>query len=335
MRDDPVTVGAADLERSLEAVRAQAAGPLEGVFGQESVLWQVDREAVVFLGAGRALLMQLAHPWVATAIAAHSTALADPIGRFHRTFEIVFTLVFGSLDQALATSRRLHRRHGAVTGRMPEALGPFAQGSPYLANEVSALMWVHATLVETALATYELVHPPLGPAARERYHGEARRLGTLFGIPLEAQPADGPAFTRYVESMVLSGTLTVGPAAEAIARSVLAGAGRVPVPRWYRNVTAALLPEPLRTSFGLPFGAEEQRSAARALRLIRQVYPRLPARLRHVAPYQEALARLAGRPRPDLAARLLNRLWIGRATMPPTPPTPSTAPARPPSGPLP
>src|SRR3712207_7704222 len=40
----------------------------------------------LFLGAGRALLLQLAHPWVAAGISQHSTTLADPIGRFHRTF---------------------------------------------------------------------------------------------------------------------------------------------------------------------------------------------------------------------------------------------------------
>src|SRR5215204_5428185 len=96
----PSTVAAIDLERGFEVVRSKAAGPTEGVFGAGSTIWQVDREALVFLGAGRALLLQLAHPWVSTAIAEHSTALSDPIGRFHRTFEIIFTLVFGSLEQA-------------------------------------------------------------------------------------------------------------------------------------------------------------------------------------------------------------------------------------------
>ncbi len=82
----PAIIEAADLDQNLALVRARAAGPVEGVFGPGSMLWQVDREALVFLGAGRALLMQLAHPWVATAVAQHSAGLADPIGRFHRTF---------------------------------------------------------------------------------------------------------------------------------------------------------------------------------------------------------------------------------------------------------
>src|SRR5829696_7173547 len=84
MGDDPALLTSSDLERCLEHVQATAAGPLEGVFGPASALWNVDREAILFVGAGRALLMQLAHPWVATAITEHSNALDDPIGRFHR-----------------------------------------------------------------------------------------------------------------------------------------------------------------------------------------------------------------------------------------------------------
>ena len=50
-------------ESSLDTVREAAAGSIEGVFGPASLTWRVDREAAVFLGAGRALLLQLAHPW--------------------------------------------------------------------------------------------------------------------------------------------------------------------------------------------------------------------------------------------------------------------------------
>jgi uncharacterized protein (DUF2236 family) len=315
MDGNPAEIDAADLERSLDLVRSNAAGSAEGVFGPGSAMWQVDREAILFLGAGRALLLQLAHPWVATAIAEHSSALADPIGRFHRTFDIVFTLVFGSLDQALAASRRLHRRHAEISGRMPESLGAYPQGSPYLANELSALMWVHATLVDTAIGVHDLVLPPLGSEARERYYADCRLLGLLFGIPLESQPADWAAFAAYVEATLASDRLDVGPVARELGTRVLAGAGRLPVPRWYRDVTAALMPEPLRAAFDLPFGEGERRRAGRALCMIRRSHPALPARLRHVGPYQEAMGRLSGRSRPDLLTRSVNRLWIGRSSM--------------------
>ena len=44
-------------ESSLDTVREAAAGSIEGVFGPASLTWRVDREAAVFLGAGRALLL--------------------------------------------------------------------------------------------------------------------------------------------------------------------------------------------------------------------------------------------------------------------------------------
>ena len=135
----PLLLSEDDFENSLDTVREAAAGPIKGIFGPDSLTWRVDREAAVFLGAGRALLLQLAHPWVAAAISEHSRTFADPVGRFHRTFNITFTMVFGTLEQALAASRRLHRRHAAVTGILPQAVGRFEAGSSYSANEVSAL----------------------------------------------------------------------------------------------------------------------------------------------------------------------------------------------------
>jgi uncharacterized protein (DUF2236 family) len=116
--------------------------------------------------------------------------------------------------------------------------------------------------------------------------------------------------------MMASDVLTVSAAGREIAARILAGAGQVPpVPRWYRAVTASMLPAHLREAFGLPYGKAEQRAAARALGFVRRVYPLLPSRLRYAAPYQEAVARLSGRDRPDALTRWLNRLWMGRSSM--------------------
>ncbi len=65
------------LEGELNRVRATAAGSLSGIFGPRSVTWTVNREAAIFLGAGRALLLQLAHPWIAAAIEQHSNTLCS------------------------------------------------------------------------------------------------------------------------------------------------------------------------------------------------------------------------------------------------------------------
>jgi uncharacterized protein (DUF2236 family) len=303
------------LERRLEAVRAAAAGPADGVFGPNSMTWRIDREAIIFLGAGRALLLQLAHPWVAAAIAEHSRAGADPIGRFHRTFAVVYTMVFGSLDQAFAASRRLHRRHESVTGTMPSDIGPFAKGSQYRANDIAALRWVFATLIDGAVQAHDMVLPALTADEREHYYAESKLFAALFGLASDDLPADWPAFAAYNAAMWRSDILTVSPAAREIAQELLSGAGTVlRAPRWYRAVTAAMLPERLRAPFNLPFGERERHKADRALAGIRRLYPLLPPRLRYVAPYHEAVARLSGQ-RPDRVTRLLNRIWIGRSMM--------------------
>lgn len=305
-----------DLELALDQVRAGAAGPIPGVFGPDSVTWQIDREAVIFLGAGRALLLQLAHPWVAAAIAEHSKTLADPIGRFHRTFDIVFAMVFGSLDRAMLSSRQLHRRHSMITGLMPETIGPFAAGSRYSANDIPSLCWVHATLVETALMAHDLVLPPLSAEERERYWTESRTFGALFGLTADDLPADWSGFTTYTAAMAQSDTLTVSPAAREIAAQIFGGARPwLRPPRWYRALTASLLPERLRAGFGFALDDRDKRAADNALRWIKRVYPKLPDRLRYVGPYQEAQARLRGEPQPDWMTRCLNRAWIGRSQM--------------------
>jgi uncharacterized protein (DUF2236 family) len=310
------TVGADDVERELERVRATAAGPLEGVFGPESLTWRLDREAAIFLGAGRAMLLQLAHPWVAAAIAEHSRTLTDPIGRFHRTFDIMFSLVFGTLDHALTSALRLHRRHGTINGVLPMAVGPFAAGSRYQANEVSALLWVHSTLVETALIAYELVLPALTAGERERYYAESRALAALFGIPASSVPPDWKAFAAYNAAMLDSDILSVNAVTCELAGCLLDGTGAwLGTPKWYRGLTVRLLPPRLRPAFGLPYGAAEQDATERALAWLRRIYPRVPERLRTVGPYQEAKARLAGRARPTLSVQMLNRLWIGRGRL--------------------
>src|ERR1700719_751975 len=93
-----------ELLASLEQLPGEAR---HGFFAPGSVTWQVNRESAVFLGAGRAALLQLAHPWVAAALAQHSNLLHDAVGRFHSTFRVIYTMLFGTRAQALEASKQL------------------------------------------------------------------------------------------------------------------------------------------------------------------------------------------------------------------------------------
>src|SRR5579872_4337564 len=122
-------VSRAELESQLAAAARDAPDPRAGIFGPESMTWRVSRESAVFLGAGRAALLQLAHPWVTEALVQHSNLLGDPIARFQNTFRIVFTMIFGSLDQAFAAARHLHTLHTGIRGELGSAVASWPRGS--------------------------------------------------------------------------------------------------------------------------------------------------------------------------------------------------------------
>jgi uncharacterized protein (DUF2236 family) len=310
------TVTTEGLKRELNLVRSSAIDSRSGIFGPQSAIWRIDREAAILLGAGRALLLQLAHPWVATAIEQHSNTLTDPIGRFHRTFSIVFNMVFGSLEDSLAVAHQLHRRHAGISGTMPMAVGPFAEGSAYFANSLPALRWVWATLTDTAVIAYRLVLPPPSCHMRDQYYADSRLFAALFGIQQAHLPINWQSFSAYFEEMVQSDTLTVTATARAIALRLLAGADLwFPLPRSYRALTAGLLPLALRKGFGLDYGPSEQRRAKQLIHWAQRIYPLLPQRLRYVGPYYEALARIAGKSKPDYFTQISNQIWTGRGQL--------------------
>ena len=134
MEDTSSLISQQRMEHLWTSVRADTSDPHEGIFGPSSLSWKVNREAALFLGAGRATLLQLAHPWVAAALDQHSNLRADPLARFHNTFRVVFTMIFGTLERALAASRHLYLLHTQIQGELPASVAAYACGSRYKAN---------------------------------------------------------------------------------------------------------------------------------------------------------------------------------------------------------
>jgi len=315
MEDSSSLISLEHMERLWSSVRGETSSPDEGIFGQSSLFWKVNREAALFLGAGRATLLQLAHPWVAASLDQHSNLRRDPLARFHNTFRLVFTMIFGTLEQALEASRHLYALHTRIQGRLPATVGAYAQGSHYRANELNALIWVYATLVESALLAYDSVLPPLSIDEREIYYAQSRRMAMLFGIPASALPPDWAGFEAYNREMWMSDKLGVNSLAREMANQLLDGQGtRVPIPSWYRVLTTAWLPERIRVEFELEYGQREREAMAKTSSLLPRIYHRLPVLLRFVGPYFEARARLHGRHVGPLVG-LSNRFWTGQARM--------------------
>src|SRR5207253_3757833 len=235
-----------------------------GLFPDDSVIRRVNRENVLLLGGGRALLMQLAHPMVAAGVDEHSDFRIRPMYRLRRTIRMVMAIVFGDRDTALAAARSVNRVHGRVVGDGYRALDP------------DLLMWVHATLVDTVLLSYETFVRRLGADDREVFYQEMKVLGELLGIPRDRFPDRHMDFQRYVEGMIAGGAVTVGPQALDLARLVvrprlLRLPGTVFIP--WEVITAGLLPATLRTQYGLAWGAHHDRM----YRFVTIALPRLVA----------------------------------------------------------
>jgi uncharacterized protein (DUF2236 family) len=310
-----MTVGRRDLEGTLDELRRGVTDPREGLFGPRSEVWAIQKESLVFLGAGRAALLQLAHPFVGQAIEEHSETTVAPHVRFVRTFERVFAMVFGDLDEAFAAARRTWGVHRVIRGTLPVAVGSHAAGAPYEANAEPALEWVHATLWDTSVRVHELVLGPIEPARKERYYEETKRFAALFGLRAERLPASWSDFQRYVEAMLASDVITVSPAARRIAGFLLRPptAAARPFFRWYSAITASLLPARLREQLDLPFGRSERALVRASLPALRAVHRALPDALRTLPAYRAGMRRVAGDRRVppfDRAYERLERLAI-------------------------
>jgi uncharacterized protein (DUF2236 family) len=257
----------------------------DGMYGPDTVTWRVGREAVLLLGGGRALLLQVAHPLVAAGVEQHSSYGADPWGRLYRTIDVTTRIAFGDRRTSGEAAAALRRVHGRVVGTA-------ADGTPYAANRPDLLLWVWATLLDTSLLVYRRYVGSLARAEVERYYEEQTRFALACGVSVGAWPADYEAFREYFETTV-EDDLHPTEDSRRIAAAVL-GSG-VPLP--LRPVSAALnlatvglLPPRLRERFGYHWGPGRQALLDASSFTLRQAIRLLPSPLRELP-----AARAAGR----------------------------------------
>jgi uncharacterized protein (DUF2236 family) len=202
----------------------------------------------------RALLLQIAHPKVAQGVADHSRYRDDPLGRGIRTFTAVYSIVFGRRDEAIEAAMRVRIVHEAVHGQVTDPL-PAGMDAEYDANDPDLLLWVAATLLDSAVVAYELFVEPLSDLEKEQHYQQAKRFGQLFGIPEQRYPDSWGDFQSWWRQVLASDTLTVTPTARDIYRGLLTGTWftRVLAPFNYA-MAAMLLPERLADSFGMRRG---------------------------------------------------------------------------------
>ena len=260
------------------------ADPLLGFYGPDSMMWRINREAVL-LGAGpAALLLQVAHPLVADGVAQHSTFEHDPFARLRGTIATTMDLVFGDGTAAERAIRRLNSCPCLVRGAGYRALDP------------ELLLWVQATLIVTSVRAYSRWVAPLNGAKREQFWQEARSVGIRLGIPSRMQPGRLAGTGRLLAADACARR---PDPRRATARRLAPLIVRPPLPLLPGPLIdllalpgLALLPDRLRSEFAITWN-ERRAMTARALDLsVRGWVHAVPGRPRWMPQANAAYARL-------------------------------------------
>jgi len=258
-----------------------------GLFSDDSMIRRVHRETAVALSGPRALLLQATHPLAFAGLMAHSTGFDDPYERLNRTAQVMRTITFGSAADAERATRIVRAMHHRVRGALEEPVGRFPAGTPYAASDPALLLWVLATLVDSALVVYGRYVGGLSRDERQAYWEDQRVVGGLFGLAESDMPETIEDFEAYWRDMLRSGDLHVSDEAKDLAIEIVM---RPPVPLAARplvelvnQITIGLLPREVRRLYGFrwdPLRGLAARGGAEYLR--RVVVPIMPGRLRLV-----------------------------------------------------
>ena len=147
-----------------------------GLFGPQSVCWQVHGDVTsMMIGGIASLLLQMLDPRVLAGVWDHSVFRQDMRGRLRRTAAFLARTTYGDRAQALGEIERIRRIHDHVRGHLPD-------GMPYHANDPQSLAWVHVTESLCFLDAYIRYRKPhMSPAERDRYFAEMAQIGRLLG----------------------------------------------------------------------------------------------------------------------------------------------------------
>jgi uncharacterized protein (DUF2236 family) len=234
---------------------AQRMASRDGYFAPESVIRTLGNSPVTpFLGGGAAVLLQVAHPLVAAGVAEHSDFRRDLWSRLMRTLRALYLITYGSKAEADAIGEAVRSAHARVRGETTARLGAFPAGTPYSAADPELMLWVHATLVDVSLSSYQRYERTLSAEEQEAYYGEMAAVAQIFGTPASVIPGTLREFREYFDAQLAGNVISVTAPAREIAAVIL----DAPLPALmrfitpaHRMATGAHLPPRLREEYGL------------------------------------------------------------------------------------
>ena len=251
---------------------------------QLGVACRINGERLAVLGWSRAILLQMAHPLIAAGVYDHSGFRASPLAamqRLRHTTQAMLAITFGDQSRRAAAIAGIRKIHTRVNGSLRETVGPFPAGTPYSAEDPALLLWVHATLIESILVTYEHVVGPLCRQDLDDYCAVSAPSSVELGMREEEAPLSWASLQDCLGRIYQSGVITVGPQASEIADALLRTSipGPLAPARWVTGtLTTGLLPSRVRDEYGLRWDASRQRrfeQLTAAIRTFRKIAPTL------------------------------------------------------------
>jgi uncharacterized protein (DUF2236 family) len=253
-----------------------------GYFGPGSVSWQVDREVTVLFGGARALLMQAAHPLVVAGVNQTGMYERNPWKRLQRTLVLTYAITFGTRAEAHEAADKINEVHARINGIDP------VTGERYDALDPHLLLYVHATLIDSALLFEQLTIGRLDDAGRQRFHEEQMLAAELVRIPKESIPPTVPALRAWLADVEDRGELRVTEGARRVAGLFMdppEDAEWRPVLPQVARLAFGTLPPAVREMYGIRWNPAKEAALRATLAAIRAGHGLIPARYRFIEPY--------------------------------------------------
>ena len=279
-----------------------------GYFGPDSITWKIYREPILVLGSFRALLLQIAHPAVATGVAQHSNFKKDALGRGFRTFQAMAMLFFGTKQQSEAVGNRLQRVHGSIKGAYQNSTG---SPNDYHANDPALQCWVLATIIDTTVQIITRMRlRDLPEDWRAQFFEESKTAATILGIPPEHYPQNWPDFEQYMQNMLNSDTLGSIGTCKEVADGIIYH--RFSFSPLAKLLSAGWLPAALCKRLGITVQYDAEKRLAKLLNVIGFFYRLIPTRLRFAPAYYQALHRIRKAEHKNIPWLSYWYVWLGR-----------------------
>ena len=237
--------------------------------------------SVGLLYGQRALLIGALEPLTYTGTMLSTRSGDRPFERLARTAKIQETVFLGTREEADEVLAKVHRLHGTIKGKLPEAAGVHPAGTAYSAFDPELMLWTLAVIADSGREMYETMVRPLSEDEREDLWQDYVRFGELFDLPRSEVPGSYREFKAWWDGKLASPDLQVTEHGLEMAPLV---AFRQPVPAAARgnlavqnHIIKGTLPPRVREIFSIRWSRAHEssfRAIAAAHRRARGLFPR-------------------------------------------------------------